>query len=209
MANKQFALQVWEVLEKSFPNSHCSLVNDTPYRLAVRGILSAQCTDIRVNKETETLFTKYPLPEDIYALDENILEAEIRPCGLSKSKARSIKEFTFFFLEKWNQTIPHDTEELEKVTGVGRKIANLIVGEVYGIQRIVVDTHLKRVAYRIGLTEETLPIKVETDLNKIFKENQRIMLGHRMIDLGRSYCNSRNPNCGACPMNKICHKHFD
>ncbi|MCQ2482335.1 MAG: endonuclease III [Clostridia bacterium] len=200
------AAEVWSVLEKSFGDAKCSLIKDTPYRLAVRGILSAQCTDKRVNFETEKIFREYPDPVDIYKMDFVFLENLIKPCGLSKMKAKSIKEFTAYYMEVWNEQIPRDTDELMRVSGIGRKIANLIVGEVYGIQRIVVDTHLKRVAYRIGLTDETDPLKVEKDLNNIFEENQRIDLGHRMIALGRAYCKAGKPSCSECPMSLVCSK---
>ncbi len=200
------AVEVWSVLESNFADAECSLIKDTPYRLAVRGILSAQCTDKRVNSETEKIFCRYPEPRDIYEMDSVLLESMIKPCGLSKMKAKSIKEFTRYYIEVWNEQIPRDTDELMRVSGIGRKIANLIVGEVYGIQRIVVDTHLKRVAYRIGLTDETDPLKVERDLNSIFEENQRINLGHRMIALGRSFCKAGQPSCNECPMASVCNK---
>lgn len=198
--------EVWNILESNFGDSECTLIKDSPYRLAVRGILSAQCTDKRVNIESEKLFSKYPNPVDIYNLTYDELIKYIAPCGLSKLKTESIKEFTRLYIEEWSETIPKDTDELMRCKGVGRKIANLMVGEIYGIQRIVVDTHLKRVAYRIGLTDESNPIKVEMDLDKLFEENQRINLGHRMIALGRSFCLARNPNCIDCPMKDVCNK---
>ncbi|MCQ2533676.1 MAG: endonuclease III [Clostridia bacterium] len=200
------AQKVWEILENNFGDAQCSLIKDTPYRLAIRGILSAQCTDKRVNEETGKLFRDFPDPSDIYKLDYEVLSKYIAPCGLTKAKTEAVIEFTRRFIEDWNCEIPRDTDELMKCKGVGRKIANLMVGEIYGIQRTVVDTHLKRVAYRIGLTDETNPIKVEMDLDKIFEENQRINLGHRMIELGRSFCQARKPDCDSCPMNEICKK---
>lgn len=200
------ATDVWNVLEQNYNDAECTLIKDTPYRLAIRGILSAQCTDKRVNIESQKLFNRFPEPVDIYeAIYEELLQY-IAPCGLTRAKTDSVKDFTRFYIEEWNETIPKDTDELMKCKGVGRKIANLMAGEIYGIQRIVVDTHLKRVAYRIGLTDETNPIKVENDLDKIFEENQRIKLGHRMIALGRSYCSARNPKCDECPMKDVCLK---
>ena len=194
----------WDTLSEAFPDSACSLDSDSPERLAVRGILSAQCTDVRVNITAGELFGKYPSMEDIDALSYEELEKIIKPCGLYKSKAKSIKTFAHLYCSEWEGKVPSDTASLMKCPGVGKKIANLIVGEIYGIPAVVVDTHCKRVMKRIGITDHDDPLKVEKDIMEVFSESTWISLGHKAVELGRTYCMSRNPDCGNCPLNSFC-----
>lgn len=194
----------WEALNKAFPDSCCTLDNEEPFRLCIRGILSAQCTDKRVNMVCVPFFEKYPDPADIKAAPIEDIYEMIKTCGLYKSKGKSIKRFAELYVDEWNREIPKDRDELMRCPGVGRKIANLILGEVYKIPAIVVDTHCKRTAYRIGLTKETEPPKVEKDLNKIFPEEQWIAIGHLLVDLGRNYCTAPTPSCESCPLNSFC-----
>ena len=203
-SKKKLAEEVWDKLNKEFPDSACSLEKDSPDRLAVRGILSAQCTDITVNKVCRVLFEKYPSMADILKADIEDIEALIKPCGLYKAKAGSVRDFARLYEEEWGREVPSSREELMRCKGVGRKIANLIMGEIYEIPAVVVDTHCKRVMYRIGLTSSTEPLKAEKDICKVFSEDKWIRLGHLAVDLGRKYCKSSRPDCTACPLYGIC-----
>ncbi|MBO4635700.1 MAG: endonuclease III, partial [Clostridiales bacterium] len=176
MTRKQLAEKTLSSLREAFPDASCTLVSDTAERLAIRGILSAQCTDIRVNITCEELFGVYPDMEDLSRASEEEIGEIIKPCGLYRSKARSVKSFSMLFCNEWNREVPRDINELMRCPGIGKKIANLIVGEIYGIPAIVVDTHCKRVMYRIGLTDNTDPLKVEADLNKVFPKDSWISL---------------------------------
>lgn len=201
---KTLANEVWDKLNIEFPDSACSLDKDNPERLAIRGILSAQCTDITVNKVAIVLFSGYPSMEDILKADISDIESIIRPCGLHKAKANSVKDFARLYEEEWGREVPESREELMRCKGVGRKIANLIMGEIYEIPAVVVDTHCKRVMYRIGLTESTDPVKAEADICKVFDDDKWIRLGHLAVDLGRKYCKSPKPLCADCPLSSCC-----
>lgn len=144
--------------------------------------------------------------EDLDALPEEELMSIIKPCGLYKSKGKSIKTFARLYCSEWGGKVPTDVAALMKCPGVGKKIANLIVGEVYGIPAAVVDTHCKRVMYRIGITDNTDPLKVEKDICEVFPEDTWIALGHKAVELGRTYCDARAPKCGECPLNSFCKK---
>lgn len=203
---KKLADLTWKALCGAFPNSECSLDSDRPERLAIRGILSAQCTDVRVNITAKELFERCPDMESLDKLSEEELVSIIKPCGLYKSKGKSIKTFANLYCSKWGGKVPTDVNELMKCPGVGKKIANLIVGEVYQIPAVVVDTHCKRVMYRIGITDNTDPLKVEKDICEVFPEDTWISLGHKAVELGRTYCDSRAPKCSECPLNEFCKK---
>lgn len=206
VSKKKLADLTWEALTKAFPESSCTLDIDSPDRLVIRGILSAQCTDVRVNLTCNDLFSKYPDMESISNLSEETIAELIRPCGLVKGKSRSIKAFATKFINEWNHVVPNDVAALMTCPGIGRKIANLIVGEIYGTPALVVDTHCKRVMFRIGLTNNTDPLKVESDVCKLFDPSCYIRLGHMAVDLGRKYCNSQKPDCENCPLNSFCKK---
>ncbi|MBQ4271044.1 MAG: endonuclease III [Clostridiales bacterium] len=205
-SRKQLASLTWDALCEAFPGSECTLDNDTPERLAIRGILSAQCTDTRVNLTCVDLFGKYPDMHMLSEASEEEIGEIIRPCGLTKMKSKSVKAFSTLFVNEWGGKVPTDIDALMKCPGVGKKIANLIVGEIYGIPAIVVDTHCKRVMKRIGITDNEEPLKVEADLMKVFPEETWISLGHKAVDLGRSYCDARNPKCDICPLTSFCRK---
>jgi len=202
----ELATKTLESLRVAFPQAGCTLDFDTPERLAIRGILSAQCKDERVNEVAANLFDKYPEMTDLFEASSKNIEEMIKPCGLHKSKAGYIKDFTDKFLHEWGGRVPDSPEELMRCQGVGRKIANLIVGEIYKIPAVVVDTHMKRVMYRIGITNEKDPIKVEKDICKVFPEDSWIALGHRAVELGREYCIARAPQCDICPLTSFCMK---
>ena len=200
----KLADRTWEALSSAFPDASCSLDSDAPERLAIRGILSAQCTDVRVNITAGELFGKYPTMADIDALPQDELEVIIKPCGLYKSKAKSIKTFAHLYCTEWGGKVPQDIDALMVCPGVGKKIANLIVGEIYGIPAVVVDTHCKRVMKRIGITTHDEPLKVEADIVEVFPEETWISLGHKAVELGRTYCLARAPKCDVCPLNDFC-----
>ena len=205
-SRSKLAELTWDSLKKAFPDSACSLDFDLPERLAVRGILSAQCTDKRVNLTSKELFDKYPDMKALSAASAEDIAQVIKPCGLTASKTASVMDFAERFTGEWKGTIPNDVDELMKVRGIGRKIANLIVGEIYGTPAIVVDTHCKRVMKRIGITDSEDPANVEKDMMKVFEEDKWIAIGHLSVDLGRTYCKSQSPDCGACPMAGFCRR---
>ena len=202
--NKALAKKIYNALSTEFPDSMCSLDYDCPQNLAIRGILSAQCTDKRVNITATDLFTKYPDMESIANEDPEAIAAVIKPCGLTASKTKSVMAFAKKMTGEWKGKVPNDVDLLMEVPGIGRKIANLIVGEVYSTPAVVVDTHCKRVMKRIGITESSDPAKVEKDIMKVFPEEQWISIGHLSVDLGRKYCTAQSPKCDECPCVSFC-----
>jgi endonuclease-3 len=203
---KALAKQIYDALSTEFPDSTCSLDYDCPQNLAIRGILSAQCTDKRVNITASELFGKYPDMKSIAYEDPEVIAGIIKPCGLTASKTRSVIAFARKMTEEWGGTVPDDVDLLMEVPGIGRKIANLIVGEIYGIPAVVVDTHCKRVMKRTGITDSDDPAKVEQDIMKVFPEEQWIGIGHLSVDLGRNYCTARSPKCDLCPLASFCRR---
>ena len=203
---KALALKMYDALSTEFPDSTCSLEIDCPENLAIRGILSAQCTDKRVNITATDLFTKYPDMESIANEDPEAIAAVIKPCGLTASKTKSVMAFAKKMTGEWKGKVPNDVDLLMEVPGIGRKIANLIVGEVYGTPAVVVDTHCKRVMKRIGITESSDPAKVEKDIMKVFEEDKWIAIGHLSVDLGRMYCKAQSPDCEQCPLSGFCRR---
>lgn len=201
---RSLAEKTYTALSTEFPDSTCSLDYDCPQNLAIRGILSAQCTDKRVNITAKELFAKYPDMESIAGEDPEAVAAIIKPCGLTASKTRSVMAFAKKMTGEWGGKVPDDVDLLMEVPGIGRKIANLIVGEVYGMPAVVVDTHCKRVMKRIGITESSDPAKVEKDIMKVFPEEQWISIGHLSVDLGRKYCTAQSPKCDSCPCVSFC-----
>ncbi len=201
---KALAKKTFEALSTEFPESACSLETDCPQNLAIRGILSAQCTDKRVNITARQLFEKFPDMESIANQDPEVIADIIKPCGLTSSKTKSVIAFAKKMTGEWGGVIPNDVDALMEVPGIGRKIANLIVGEVYGTPAVVVDTHCKRVMKRIGITDGDDPAKVEKDIMKAFPEDQWINIGHLSVDLGRKYCKAQSPSCDICPLSSFC-----
>ena len=204
LKNKALAKQTYEALSTEFPDSTCSLDYDCPQNLAIRGILSAQCTDKRVNITAKDLFEKYPDMESVANEDPEVIAAIIKPCGLTASKTKSVMAFVKKMTGEWGGKVPNDVDLLMEVPGIGRKIANLIVGEIYQTPAVVVDTHCKRVMKRIGITESTDPAKVEKDIMKVFPKEQWISIGHLSVDLGRKYCTAQSPKCDECPCVSFC-----
>lgn len=198
------ALTAYKRLDEYYPDATCSLDLDDPYFFLVRAILSAQCTDLRVNKTVTDLKTFVNGPEDVLSMGEERLSEIIRPCGLYKAKAKNIIGTTSIFVNEWNKTIPQNIDDILCCPGIGRKIANLLLGELYSIPALVVDTHFKRVAGRLGLTSSSDPTKIEKDVCAVTDPSMWIRMGHLFVAFGRDICDARNPRCEECPLNDIC-----
>ena len=194
-----------EILKSTYPDATCSLDFKTPFQMVVAVMLSAQCTDERVNNTTPQLFERCKTIKDFAYIDINELEAIIHPCGFYKNKAKNIKLCATQILENFNGEVPQTMDELLTLAGVGRKSANVILLEVFGIANgIAVDTHAKRISNRIGLSHEKEPEKIEQDLLKIFPPNYLKDINHLFMWHGRNTCDSRNPNCNNCTVKDFC-----
>lgn len=191
-------------LALTYPDAHCELDFTTPLELAVATILSAQCTDVRVNLVTPTLFARYPDAAAYAGADRAELEDLIRTTGFFRNKASSIIGLGQALVERFDGQVPARLDELVALPGIGRKTANVILGNAFGIPGITVDTHLGRLARRFGWTEATDPVQVEAELMTIFPRAGWTMLSHRVIFHGRRCCHSRKPACGACPVAQWC-----
>jgi len=206
---KRHAAKVLRRLQKTWPDADCSLDFRTPLQLLVSTILSAQCTDERVNLVTRDLFKKYRSAADYATVPLDELKEDIRSTGFFNNKAKNIQACCRTLMEEYNGEVPADLDTLVALPGIGRKTANVILGTGFGIASgVVVDTHVGRVSRRLGLTEhnDKNAVKIEQDLMQLFPEKEWIALSHRMINLGRSFCMARKPNCADCPMNAICPK---
>lgn len=200
-------IEIIKRLKKAYPDAHCALVHTSPFELLVATILSAQCTDVRVNIVTADLFRKYRAPKDyVNALPEE-LEQDIRSTGFYRNKAKNIREACRKICENFGGEVPRTMDDLLTLNGVARKTANVVMGNAFGIASgIVVDTHVKRLSYRLGLTKETNPVKVEKDLEKLVPKKDWVMFPHWLIWHGREICKARTPNCGECSLADICPK---
>ncbi len=194
-----------EILKKEYPSAECALdFKKEPWKLIVMGRLSAQCTDKRVNIVCAELFDKYPTAALLGEADVTEVEQIIRPCGLYKVKARDIVSECRMLTEKYGGIVPDTIDELLSFDGVGRKIANLIVSEIYGQPAIVADTHCIRLSNRLGLVNTKDPSKVEFSLKKIIEENEQTDFCHRLVTHGREVCRARAPLCTECKLKEIC-----
>lgn len=202
---KQDAITLIEAFKKRYPDATCSLDFTTPFELVVAVMLSAQCTDERVNKTTPELFSRCKTIQDFANINISELEKIIHPCGFYKNKAKNIKLCAKQVLENFNGEVPHTMKELTSLAGVGRKSANVILLEVFGIaEGIAVDTHAKRISNLIGLSKETIPEKVEQDLLKIFPKEYLKDVNHLFVWHGRNTCIARSPKCTTCVVNQLC-----
>ena len=208
MTKKQRTLEVIERLRKEYPDADCTLDYDQAWKLLVSVRLAAQCTDARVNVVVEGLFAKYPTVEALAEADVNDIEEIVRPCGLGKSKARDISACMKMLRDEYGGKIPKDFNAILKLPGVGRKSANLIMGDVFGEPAIVTDTHCIRLVNRIGLVDGIKdPKKVEMELWKIVPPEEGSELCHRLVDHGRAVCTARAaPYCDKCCLADICKK---
>ena len=203
--NKKNAKELIECLKKAYPNATCSLDFTTPFELVVAVMLSAQCTDKRVNKTTPALFKECKTIYDFANIDIKKLEDLIYPCGFYKNKAKNIKLCAKQVLELHNGKVPNTMEELTNLAGVGRKSANVILLEVFGIaEGIAIDTHAKRISNLTGLSKEKNPEKIEKDLIKIFPRKALKDANHLLVYHGRTTCISRNPKCEQCCIKHLC-----
>ena len=206
MTKKERAQNAIEVLKKEYPEAICSLNSSNPFELLVAVRLSAQCTDARVNLVTPALFEKYKTLDDYCNADVKDIEEIIRSCGFYKSKATSIIDMAKGVRDRFGGVVPDNIDDLITLNGVGRKTANLIVGDVYGKESIVVDTHMIRIANRIGLVNEKDPKKIEFALKKIQPSEEGSDFCHRIVLFGRDICSARKPKCDICPMEYNCKK---
>ena len=209
MYTKKNAIKIIEILKQYYPDAKCSLNFKTPFELLVATILSAQCTDERVNKTTPSIFSKYSTPKDFANIDILELEALIHPCGFYKNKAKNIKECSKKILTDFNGIVPQNPKELILLPGVGRKTANVVMLEAFGIaQGIAIDTHAKRISNLVGLSNESDPLKIETDLLNLFPMQYLKDINHLLMWHGRNTCVARNPKCDICPIKNYC-KYFN
>lgn len=205
MYNKNDAIKIVEILKKYYPDARCSLDFKTPFELVVATILSAQCTDERVNKTTPNIFNKYSTPEDFANIDILELENLIHPCGFYKNKAKNIKACAMKIITDFNGEVPKTAEELISLPGVGRKTANVVMLEAFGIaQGIAVDTHAKRISNLIGLSNENDPLKIEKNLLELFPKKYLKDINHLFMWHGRNICVARSPKCDICPIKQYC-----
>lgn len=201
---KERAIKAVEILKELYPEAICSLTASNPFELLVAVRLSAQCTDARVNIVTPALFDRYKTIEDYAGADVKDIEKYIHSCGFYKSKAESIVGMAQRILSDFDGKVPDTIEELITLPGVGRKTANLIVGDIYGKPAIVVDTHCIRITNRIGLVAEKDPKKIEFALKKIIPAEEGSDFCHRLVLFGRDVCSARKPLCNKCKMSEIC-----
>lgn len=208
MTKKQLTLQVIDRLRNEYPDATCSLEYDQAWKLLVEVRLAAQCTDARVNQIVKILYAKYPTVDALAEAEVSDIEAIVRPCGLGNSKARDISACMKIIRDKYNGQVPDDFDVLLKLPGVGRKSANLIMGDVFGKPAIVTDTHCIRLCNRIGLVDDTKdPKKVEMALWKLVPPEEGSDLCHRFVYHGREVCTARTtPYCDKCCLNDICKK---
>ncbi|MEE1321898.1 MAG: endonuclease III [Acutalibacteraceae bacterium] len=204
MTKKQRALFCVEALEKEYPEAICSLDAGNPLELLIATRLSAQCTDARVNLVTPALFSKYPTLEDYCNAEIGDIENIIHSCGFYRAKAKDIKGIALMLRDEFGGKVPDTIEELTRLPGVGRKTANLIVGDVYGKPAVVADTHLIRITNLLGLVATKDPKKVELELKKILPSDKSNDFCHRAVLHGRAVCVARRPKCEVCCMKEVC-----
>ena len=197
--------KIFAALDTLFPQAECALRHENAFQLLVATILSAQCTDERVNKVTPELFRKFPAPRDFVALPQEELEREIHSTGFFRNKAKSIIGAATRIVQDFHGEVPHTMEELLTLPGVARKTANVVLGTAYGIASgVVVDTHVFRIANRLKLTKEKTPEKVEQDLMKLVPQERWVSFAHQLIWFGRKVCAARQPLCAECPLAPLC-----
>ena len=203
---KRRMLEILKILKREYPESQCSLYFSNPYQLLMATILSAQCTDARVNQVTPVLFKRFPHPVDLANANLKDIEAIIHSLGFYRSKARSLQETSKALVEEHGGVVPRELEALIKLRGVGRKIANVVLGVGYGVPGLVVDTHVKRLSFRLGFTLSKDPVKIEQELMKVVPKNDWIAYTHLMIDHGRKICTARRAFCEDCSIQHLCPK---
>ncbi len=197
--------KIFTGLDKLFPDAQCALHHNNAFQLLVATVLSAQCTDERVNKVTPELFSKYPGPRDFARLDQKVLEEDIRSTGFFRNKSKNIIAASKKIVDDFGGKVPQSMDELLTLQGVARKTANVVLGTAFGIPSgVVVDTHVFRISHRLKLSDGNTPENVERDLTRIVPKDRWITFGHQVIWFGRKICQARKPLCMACPLETIC-----
>ncbi len=205
MDKKERLAIILKRLDQMYPAADCALLHTNPFQLLVATILSAQCTDERVNIVTKTLFKKYKTPADFARVSQPALEKEIRSTGFFRNKAKNIRAASKMIVERFGGKVPRTMEELLTLPGVARKTANVVMGTAFGIAGgVVVDTHVQRLSQRLGLTRQEDPKKIEQDLMKILPQERWISFSHQLIWHGRRVCPARGPKCLECPLLDVC-----
>ena len=203
-AEASSARSIYRILTKEYPDARCELDFNSPLELLVATVLSAQCTDVRVNAVTPVLFKRFPTLETLAAAKLSEIEEIIYSTGFFRSKAKNIKELANKILNDFGGEVPNDLAQLVTLPGVGRKTANVVLGNAFGIPGLTVDTHFGRLSRRFGWSTATDPVKVEIDVAKLIPEKEWTLLSHKLIWHGRRICHSRKPECGICPLAKLC-----
>ncbi len=202
---KKRTAEIIKRLKKAYPDAHCALNHTNPFELLIATILSAQCTDERVNIVTADLFRKYRGPEDFVQASQEELERDIHSTGFFRNKAKNIKAASQRLIEVYGGEIPQSMEEILTLGGVARKTGNVVLGNAFGIASgVVVDTHVSRLSQRLGLTQEKTPEKIERDLQELVPQKDWVMFSHWLIYHGRQVCNARKPKCLECVLGDIC-----
>jgi endonuclease-3 len=197
---------ILEKLNEAYPNVTCALNHHNAFELLIATILSAQCTDVRVNEVTKTLFHKYKSPEDFAYADPRELEADIRPTGFFRNKTKSIQSASKKLINEFAGRVPRTMEQLLTLPGVARKTANVVLGTAFGIASgVVVDTHVQRLSARLDLTRHSDPKKIEQDLMRVIPRDRWILFSHQLIWHGRKICQARRPNCTECNLQRLCY----
>ena len=204
MTKKERAAKIQEIFDDIYKDAKCSLDYKTEHQLLVAVQLSAQCTDARVNLVTPALFERYKTVEDFAQADVNELEEYIKSCGFYRNKAKNIIESSKQIIERHGGNLPNTMEELTALAGVGRKTANLILGDVFSLPSVVVDTHCIRLSNRFGFVNDTDPVRIEKALSKILDPKTSGHFSHQIVYHGRALCTARNPKCGDCPVKPYC-----
>ncbi|MDN5314427.1 MAG: endonuclease [Clostridiales bacterium] len=204
MTDQNRALEIARILKKQYPDAECTLNFKYPWQLMIAAILAAQCTDARVNIITADLFEKYPDLTAFASASQAEMEEDIRSCGLFRNKAKAIIASSRMLLDRYDGEVPSDMSALLSLPGIGRKIANLIMGDSFGVPAVVVDTHCARVTKLLGLTSHSDPVRIERDLMAVLPKNIWTSWGHLMVAHGREICKARQPACEECPVKKLC-----
>ncbi len=201
------ARRMGRILAETYPDAHCELDFDTPFQLLVATILSAQCTDARVNMVTPHVFAAYPTAADLAAADREELEQLIKSTGFFRAKSASLHGMAGRLVAAYGGEVPGRLQDLVTLPGVGRKTANVVLGNAFGVPGITVDTHFGRLSRRFGWTTSEDPEKVEAEVGSLFPKSQWTALSHHLIWHGRRVCHARTPACGACPLASLCPSH--
>jgi endonuclease-3 len=202
---KKRTAEIIRRLKKAYPDAHCALNHTNPFELLIATILSAQCTDVQVNIVTANLFRKYRGPQDFIKVSQEELEHDIRSIGFFRSKAKNIQAASKRLLEVYGGEVPRTMEDVTSLAGAGRKTANVVLGNAFGIASgVVVDTHVSRLSQRLGITKEKTPEKIEKDLEVLVPKNEWVMFSHWLIFHGRQICKARKPLCTQCLLADIC-----